>query len=177
MHQSVLSWWDSLACLAAPSGDRERHCAGFSANWINRDSFLKSVCAKTWYKLGWPHSKLEETRNGSYLKIHLRFYTGSIYIGLVHRKRCFQGGICLVFILGVFWYALECSAGALTVVFFLVEPKLKPMLEHYQKPPARQVDPCPPSVSSLHIHTAHLEKATGRNFTAISTMQTYDPAS
>lgn len=55
--------------------------------------------------------------------------------------------------LGIFWYALECGAGVLRVVFFLVEPKLKPALEHYQKPPACQVDPCPPSVSSLHTQS------------------------
>lgn len=84
MHQSILSWWDSLAYLVALSGDRERNCAQFSANWINRDSFLKSVCAKTWYKLGSLYSKLEETKNVSYLRVHLRFYIGSIYIDLVY---------------------------------------------------------------------------------------------
>lgn len=49
-----------------------------------------------------------------------------------------------MFIFGVFGYALECSTGALTLFFFLVELKLKPMIEHYQKHAA-----CP-AVCALH---------------------------
>lgn len=106
MHQSILSWHDSLASLAALSGDRERNCAGFLSNWINWDSFLKSVCAKTWYKLGWTRSKLENTKNGSYLRIRLRFYVGSIYLDIVHWRHCFQVGISLVLYT---WRFLICA--------------------------------------------------------------------